>query len=64
MATKGGQIGNQNARRSHTRLAVSFDGSLVDIILKRMERMGYDNPTDKEIKDFIRDIVKAEIATS
>lgn len=61
MASRGGQIGNKNARRKHPRLAVSFSGITLDLIYEKLASQGETDPKPERVKGFIRDLVDKQV---
>jgi hypothetical protein len=55
MPTRGGQLGNKNARRKHPRLAVSFSGVPLELAYDWLAELGETDPSPERVKTFIRD---------
>lgn len=53
MPTRGGQPGNQNARRKHKRLAPSFSGVPLELAYEWLAEEGETDPTPEQVKKFI-----------
>lgn len=58
---RGGQPGNKNARRKHIRLAVSFSGTLLDLVYLKLEAQGERNPAEERVKEFIKQLVSEQV---
>lgn len=50
---RGGQTGNQNARRKHIRLAPSFSGVALELAYEWLAELGETEPTPVRVKKFI-----------
>jgi hypothetical protein len=50
---RGAQLGNQNARRKHTRLAPSFSGVALELAYEWLAELGEPEPTPERVKRFI-----------
>lgn len=53
MKVRGGQFGNQNARRKHKRLAPSFSGIPLELAYEWLAELGEVEPTPERVKKFI-----------
>ena len=61
LPTRGAQPGNQNARRKHQRLAVSFSGTLLDLVYLKLAAQGEHEPTEERVKEFIKQLVSEQV---